>query len=624
MLALLAVLTSTTAAQVQRNILHVYVDPIFGDDAEAFASNPGMGSNPPPFAQHPDVPHFPSDVPRGKIRHAPYSFRTLTGTSGVKAYLDAIDQLLYQETATAIIHCLPGLYGPFLAGPGATMAPLDPRSGLQYNGESWPFTLRWKWSLQGTSALDTIFDGRNRPTAIILVQAESPEQLSHQDSIIDSLTIRGARSDNQSVSPFNCTGAGICVSAQAIAGGRGTQIGVTISNCFLVDNHVGVAVDNNNDPLGEPSHVNHPRIINNTFARNWIGLWSGSMDPAQPNIGTAPIFLINDIFDSWRPGVGGVGTTPFVGIHPYEITVGAVKATGASTYTDLNPIRSYCAWEKGRENLAVALPNWPTPAVQAYTPPFPDPRVDIRAYTGVTPGLARGTLYINDIFRNAGIQAVAGIDYSAHDFRLAASPNKEPTAPGLRELSPLVNQGIYVNALAGGSIGGIRMARNRFSAIALPPDIESPPGPSGELNATLHAWDLDCEGFGNPRAVNRSYYSVGTGDYARGHLRLQPVVVARRTPGRSRIPTRQRRAVRQLGSDALAFATRRAERRSTATLQHATHGDPQRNDQPAGNGTLQRRRAPSPELRGGTVRVGLTVSRRLGSDRVQRESPRLG
>ncbi len=297
------------------------------------------------------------------------------------------------------------------------------------------------------------------------------------------------------------------------------QIGVTISNCFIVDNHVGVGIDN---PFPtKVQWISDPRIVNCTFARNWIVLWNGDRDPSAPeNIGWGRPVLLNNIFDSWRPDVPATGTTPFVGIHPYEIAVGALfMVQGGGNWLDLNPIQSYCAWEAGRENFPVALVGWPVPSGGAFTGPYPAPRVDLRSYVGFNPTVPRGTLFINDIFRNAGIQAVPGVDYSPNDYRLAPTVTKDPVPSVPHELNPLVNRGIrlgYVNG-QGETIGGIRMARTRFNNppnSPPPDDILLPPGLAGrEPHATLHAWDWDCDGFGNPRMVDRSYFPVSTGRF---------------------------------------------------------------------------------------------------------------
>ena len=503
MLALLSALTLPVAAQVPPKVLHVYVDPIFGDDGQAFANNPDADVNtarPAPFAQHPDAGQFQNDVPQGTIRHAPYSFHTLTGPQGVAAYLNSLDLYLQAETALAMIHCLPGIYGP-ATGPDYP-DPIDHRSGLPFNGENWPFTLRWYWSLQGTSALDTVFDARGDNKAIIVVRADR-DGLAHSDSIIDSLTIRGARSGS-TYTPGDAAGAGIFISALPIDPlfARGTQIGVTISNCFLVDNHVAIGIDN--APL--ESLRNFPLIIGNTFARNWIGIWNGSRGPNEPNQGWATPTLLNNVFDSWRPGLTATATTPFVGVHAYSLAVSDLKIGGSPNWTAMIPPRSFCAWEAGGD-YPVALPNWPLPALNPNltAAPLPAPRVDLSPYTGFAPGSVRGTLFLNDFLRNAGL--AGPFEYSANDFRLAPSVSQSagPPQPFPLDTNPLVNRGIYIHTLNGhvSGIGGIRM--QMATAVSGSPfcKVERMPGPPSEEFATLHAWDWDCEGFGNPRVVIR-------------------------------------------------------------------------------------------------------------------------
>ena len=449
MLALLSALTYPVAAQVPPKVLHVYVDPIFGDDGQAFANNPDADvstARPAPFAQHPDAGQFQNDVPQGTIRHAPYSFRTLTGPQGVGAYLNSLDLYLQAETALAMIHCLPGIYGP-ATGPGYP-DPIDHRSGLPFNGENWPFTLRWYWSLQGTSALDTVFDARGGQSTILTVQADTLHQLSHVDSIIDSITVRGARSGS-TYTPTVATGAGILITSQPLVGTqRGTQIRVTISNCFIVDNHVGIAIDNS---APDAHDTNFPFIIGNTIARNWIGLWNGNRGTGvgEINAGWATPVLINNIFDSWRPDVPAAQTTPFVGVAWHYITVSELQYTTGG-FTPLLPMRSFCAWEAGRDNAAAGLPNWPVPTVPASRAgPLPPPRVDILPFTGTAAGSTRGTLFINDLLRNAGL--AGPFEYSANDYRLAPSVSTDasPPPPFPAGRNPLVNQGIYIGRMVG-------------------------------------------------------------------------------------------------------------------------------------------------------------------------------
>ena len=66
-------------------IFHVYVDPLFGDDALALASNPGVSGNPAPLSFHPSA--IQNGI-GGLLQQAPLAFRTLT--SGVRPYLDQL------------------------------------------------------------------------------------------------------------------------------------------------------------------------------------------------------------------------------------------------------------------------------------------------------------------------------------------------------------------------------------------------------------------------------------------------------------------------------------------------------------------------------------------------------
>ena len=183
---LVALLCTTTSLAAQRFswTFHVYVDPIYGDDDEATALNPFPGGSPlPPLGNHPQA--TPTTGIQGRLQHAPYSFRTLSGTKGVGAYLRAITFLVGQpwdanlipfrtlpwstlpaggSVDAVVIHCLPGIYGPFLPNDL-----IDQRSGLKVNGEEWPFDLDDGWSIQGTSALDTILDARGTTGPIIRV-----------------------------------------------------------------------------------------------------------------------------------------------------------------------------------------------------------------------------------------------------------------------------------------------------------------------------------------------------------------------------------------------------------------------------------------------------------------------
>jgi hypothetical protein len=164
-------------------VFHVYVDPIFGDNEQAFALNPGNPldlSNPPVDPGLAAFPGFLSTVTRpvpldrrsdfntlnspenstnpnfaltGFLQHAPYSFRTLTGQFGAMEYVYRVfdDPNLIgpapwprphpsntRVVKYVVVHCLPGLYGPRNPLLSVGTPDVDPISGLPWNGEVFP------------------------------------------------------------------------------------------------------------------------------------------------------------------------------------------------------------------------------------------------------------------------------------------------------------------------------------------------------------------------------------------------------------------------------------------------------------------------------------------------------
>ncbi len=187
-------------------VFHAYVDPIFGDDEMAFAFNPGNpndpglntplpnnGSGSPirarPLDRRVDFsPAVDATTIAGYLQHAPFAFRTLSREKGAIEYVQRLFSTAAsgQSPATTVlpwahpsgrivthvvIHCLPGLYGPRNPSLPAETQEIDPTTGLPWNGEVLPIRLGYRHestacpvfdriSIQGTSALDTIFDGR--------------------------------------------------------------------------------------------------------------------------------------------------------------------------------------------------------------------------------------------------------------------------------------------------------------------------------------------------------------------------------------------------------------------------------------------------------------------------------
>src|SRR5690606_37566773 len=116
--------------------LHVYVDPIFGDDTLATQFNPSVSPSAQqlrPLDEHPELGD-PKPI-TGYLQHAPFAFKTLTGPSGALAWAGTIPWLGVpwehpdpgerRWVKWIVIHCLPGLYGPG--------TDIDPVSGLPFN-----------------------------------------------------------------------------------------------------------------------------------------------------------------------------------------------------------------------------------------------------------------------------------------------------------------------------------------------------------------------------------------------------------------------------------------------------------------------------------------------------------
>jgi len=123
-------------------VFHVYVNPIHGDNVKATAANPNttsLGQRPLDYHPEPASPAWPIG---GVLQHAPYHFKTLTGTNGAIAWIESVLMagnlpLPWPHPGSParsvdwiLVHCLPGLYGPI----GDGLPDLDPVSGQRYNG----------------------------------------------------------------------------------------------------------------------------------------------------------------------------------------------------------------------------------------------------------------------------------------------------------------------------------------------------------------------------------------------------------------------------------------------------------------------------------------------------------
>ncbi|PIE21913.1 MAG: hypothetical protein CSA62_15105 [Planctomycetota bacterium] len=485
--------------------LFVYVDPIYGDDNQAVAQNPvNPAVNPiqtsppyphphrgPLFAQHTD----PTQV-SGYLQHAPYSFKT------VGAALSYIQQFypngtLYSNPTTSVqlsaivIHCLPGLYGP--KNPKGAV---DPASGLPWNGESFPLDIPDHVSIQGTSALDTIFDARGQAQHIFRMLPH-PAKVgvgqsagSHVLSFIDGITIRNAHGESAP------QGAGIFVSCWNSSKRKWVNMRPKISNCFFTGNFVGIAVhagyddDSNTGPSG-------PVIFNNTFAWNGVGIWNGELGlPVnKQSYGWAKLCVFNNLFDATpyavQPTTGG---SAFEGVHGDDLL--AAQATTPMSYQCFNAWEYYAqsptGW--GRANLGVVVAaGFPATGLRSgvtqgpLTPAHGMTNISSITGAGLTPR-PRGILYISELLEARVQQSV-----SPHDFRL--SPMVGTDRSGVSMMNPVVDRGTF--AIPNG------LFQNGIST----GDLGLPASLAGTAASYLGS-DLDAEGFGNPRSAQHNAYTL--------------------------------------------------------------------------------------------------------------------
>jgi hypothetical protein len=471
--------------------IHVYADAIYGDDARALALNPSSSGAKKPLMAHSNQSNTPVN---GYLQQMPYSFKTVTAaiswiTSNGFASGAWKNPQTNRYIRKIVIHCLPGLYGPI--DPNKTTE-IDGASGLPWNGEKFPLLLPNNVSIQGTSALDTVFDGRGSERASwkqALIVAKDPS-VAGQDvflgDFIDGLTLRGARGDNGS----HPAPAGAAIYIEA-ANGFDNRLNVT--NCFIVDNTVGVALG----AVTPENHVMSPAIINNTFVGNDVGIWSGQPVPnILPNSRKAFPRILNNIIDT----KGGISAFEGVITDDLAITIG----TGS--------YRIFQAWDGpkgtptptyGRANLgSMGVPGgWPV-TVATGTPIVPlsvlGTAVDIQPFTNAGNTSPHGILFIRDLL-DAGIPGVS--NYSSHDFRIAPHVGTSASSPPTTR-SPFVNAGSRQSYATSGILWG--NGQNLIGNPGLTTGIATSTSQPNSEFASLNGWDFDAEGFGNPRIFDPS------------------------------------------------------------------------------------------------------------------------
>lgn len=534
-------------------MFHVYVDPLFGDDGLAMAWNPNgtMLPTPPlPLSLHPHFDNDPSSPTwlqrpiTGHLQHAPYPFRTLSGQNGALAYIASRIEPGFlachqvpgscnlPSISHVVVHCLPGLYGPRLS------QPIDARSGLPFNGEQLPIVLaNPRVSLQGTSALDTIFDARGTVTAILVIAGTlASTSGTDQDQFVDGIAFRNAAAGTVSGS-----GAGIW-----IRGATGDCFALaaapTITNCFFSGNAVGLAIDS--AAFVGPNCVqfaNHRAIVfNNTFAWNSLGVWQGNLGAAvNPSLLAPRSVFANNLFALASPAGFPTALSCFEGVSSVQREV---VLRGTSSLRD--PLTSlgmdFNAFPDGRSspnqtpacfNLGASIGSFLT-AIPTSTPEVLA-RVDLLPFTPLPGSSFRSTLFVADALRNApnGVR-------SDHDLRL--SPNVGvPGVSGQPDpnlTNPCVNMGIdaglsslldirfnNTTLLCSGQLG--------LPSYAIQPSPACPGtvGPGDVEEAPISAWDFDAEGFGNDRIVDPSGFPAspdGHGSIDIGADELDQLILA--------------------------------------------------------------------------------------------------
>lgn len=325
LLLLLMPLGPALAQQADRTI-HLWVDPRNGSDALAATYDPlpnsatrfcGSGFR----VSHPLLELDP--VTGLPLLHAAMPFRTVTGAlqylqliqgpTGEAPFAPATGQY---KAAYVIIHCLPGLYQD--AHP-TDPSYVDPHNGLKPNGETFPIKLPNRVAIQGTSALNTIFEPVTGKGPVFEFgyapwnlgkAANDPGDLwSFIDSITISGVIRGPDA-NPPISAENQT-------AILVRGAEGQRVFLNVSNCFIYCNGIGVLADTFKPATGDPveSERSQINLIHNTFAWNVIGVWNGQLTapigavwvltgPLPSSKGFAHVSCVNNIFDSTPPCSG--------------------------------------------------------------------------------------------------------------------------------------------------------------------------------------------------------------------------------------------------------------------------------------------------------------------------------
>jgi hypothetical protein len=315
----------------------------------------------------------------------------------------------------------------------------------------------------------------------------------------------------------------------------------TFTNCFFVRNSVAAAVIASANCAENGCVVSHDgtSFINCTFALNVIGLWNGQFTTdldGPPVVGWSKLIVHNCVFDSTfyegagdprsqellpllvppsdppitqQEDINGTGvfranTSPFEGL-----TLDDRYVTSVATPTQ------YIAFELGRENVFTSntldLFDPPIEVLPA-TLPRTTPGFSLLPLVNIAPntmnlmyndspttalGRRRGVLFVRDLLATINSNGPWGDappthDLSPHDFRLspqAALASDDVVTPSAQ--NPLVDCGSTALPLT--FANGLVLTEPPFSL-----DVD-PIYP-------FHAWNYDCEGYGNPRIADHPVF----------------------------------------------------------------------------------------------------------------------
>ncbi|MBK8101037.1 MAG: hypothetical protein IPK26_28470 [Planctomycetes bacterium] len=543
-------------ANAQNLVIHLWVDPIYGDDGQVNAFfNPDATSTGPECSPSQAGPHAVVNSTGQPLLNVPYPFKTIS------AAVQYINRQLLGPGRTqplpatgpasftwshAIIHLLPGWYMPATgSAQAATNYLLDSRTGthldnrLVPNGEQFPIRLPPRVSLQGTSALNTVISTGGIGSAIefgVFDEGFTPGvndmPINGVDTFIDSVTfymcggqMPGGAPDPD---PKNCA---------AILFDDQVSSRPTVTNCVFVQNVFGILV--NNGSGGTPLVHDGAVVMNCSFVWNETGIWNGqlSLFGGPGNRGTCTglgrISLLNCLFDTqmpvgddpndtacsnsnaprtWPFGNGivpGPGLTPmsaFEGISEVDMLVSPGGVSRNTNAFEFDVAGNFQIHNLGTaERLSTFATNRPSTQPRSGPSGFTAPS-NLGLFTGFPPNnsnpvpiVQRGILYVRDLLCRGRSQAspafpaTSAFDGSPLDFRLSPFARRSMRfAPGTPE--PQENNPLVDTGQAYSGPWPAEMANDI--------DVATP----GALPGTGWTFDslvFDCEGFGNPRIYAR-------------------------------------------------------------------------------------------------------------------------